>query len=90
MSEGISLAKKVQVSWPRARISVRARTYDRVRRNVAVAAELHTDGIGIDGSAVAVPRHLDQSRLQPFLVEAADAASTQRGLARSEVVGRRG
>lgn len=32
MSEGISLAKKVQVSWPRARISVRARTYSRVRQ----------------------------------------------------------
>lgn len=54
------------------------------------AAELHTDGIGIDGSAVAVTRRPDQSRLQPFLVQAADAASTQRGLERSEVVDRRG
>lgn len=32
MSEGISLAKKVQVSWLRARISVRVRTYSANRR----------------------------------------------------------
>lgn len=73
-------------------MSERARTAESAGNvaAAAAAAELHTDGMGIDGSAVAVTRRPDQSRLQPFLVQAADAASTQRGLERSEVVDRRG